>query len=178
MMATILAAGTTASAEQNALISRPDFKVEDGKFTPELIEAFGRASDPQLSPDKKKILYNLEFINLEADKGNKELWVMDIDGKNAVQLTFTNDPEVNAVWFNEGKQIAFLSKAENGMQLFVMDADGKNRKQISNVEKGLSGFSFSPDEKKVLFISNVQYGKTTQEIYPKLDKATYTSLTI
>ena len=115
MMATILAAGTTASAEQNALISRPDFKVEDGKFTPELIEAFGRASDPQLSPDKKKILYNLEFINLEADKGNKELWVMDIDGKNAVQLTFTNDPEVNAVWFNEGKQIAFLSKAENGM---------------------------------------------------------------
>ena len=34
MMATILAAGTTASAEQNALISRPDFIVEDGKFTP------------------------------------------------------------------------------------------------------------------------------------------------
>lgn len=171
MMATILAAGTTASAEQNELISRPDFKVEDGKFTPELIEAFGRVSDPQLSPDKKKILYNLEFINLKADKGNKELWVMDIDGKNATQLTFTNDPEVNAIWFNDGKQIAFLSKAENGMQLFVMDADGKNRKQISNVEKGIDGFSFSPDEKKVLFISNVQYGKTTQEIYPNLDKA-------
>lgn len=172
MASFLAAAGTMQAGQENAeIISKPAYEVKNGQFTPELIEAFGRVSDPQVSPDKKKILYNVEFVSLSANKGNKELWVMDIDGKNATQITKTAESELNAVWINGGKQIAFLSKAEQGLQLFVMDADGQNRKQISTVEKGLGGFLFSPDEKKILFIGNVKYGKTAVDIYPNLDKA-------
>ena len=42
--------------------------------------------DPRVSPDKKKILYNVEFISLKADKGNKELWTMNIDGSNPQKI--------------------------------------------------------------------------------------------
>ena len=164
-------AATDSSAQNQDVIGRPAYTVEDGKFTPELIEAFGRVSDPQLSPDKKKILYSVEFTSLSANKGNKELWVMDTDGKNQVQITKTPNSEINAVWINGGKQIAFLYKAGDNLQLFTMNADGSNRKQISNVEKGLGGFIFSPDEKKILFIGSVKYGKTAQDVYPDLDKA-------
>lgn len=172
-MAALLAAGASAAtaAESTEIIERPAYQVVDGKFTPELVEAFGRVSDPQLSPDKKHILYNVEFISLKADKGNKELWVMDLDGKNATRITHTPESELNAVWLNGGKQIAFLSKADKALQLFVMDADGSNRRQISNVENGLGGFIFSPDEKKVLFIGSVPYGKKTTDVYPNLPKA-------
>lgn len=174
IMATVIASNAMAvEAADSEIITRPDFKVIDGKFTPELIEAFGRVSDPQLSPNKKKVLYNLEFISLKADKGNKELWVMGIDGKNQTQLTRTNEPEFNAVWINNGKRIAFLSKSleDKNIQLFVMDADGKNRKQISHIEDGVDGFVFSPDETKILFIKNVKYGKTVKDVYNNLDKA-------
>lgn len=84
MAASILAVASTVANEATGaeIISRPDFKVVDGKMTPELMEAFGRVTDPQVSPDKKKILYNVEFISLKADKGNKELWTMNIDGSN------------------------------------------------------------------------------------------------
>lgn len=173
IMASLLATtGNAVSASETAeIISRPSFEVKDGKFTPELIEAFGQVGNPQLSPDKKKLLYSVTFTSIAANKGNTELWVMDIDGKNNKQITTTTESEANAVWLNGGKQIAFLYKADNGLQLFVMDADGTNRKQISSVEKGLGGFAFSPDEKKVLFISNVKYGKTVTDCYPDLDKA-------
>ena len=173
IMASLLATtGNAVSASETAeIISRPSFEVKDGKFTPELIEAFGQVGNPQLSPDKKKLLYSVTFTSITANKGNTELWVMDIDGKNNKQITTTTESEANAVWLNGGKQIAFLYKADNGLQLFVMDADGTNRKQISSVEKGLGGFAFSPDEKKVLFISNVKYGKTVIDCYPDLDKA-------
>ena len=174
IMASLLAsAGAAVSASDNSaeIISRPAFEVKDGKFTPELIEAFGQVGSPQLSPDKQKILYTVTFTSIAENKGNTELWVMDVDGKNNRQLTTTSESEANAVWLNGGRQIAFLYKAENGLQLFVMDADGSNRKQISSVEKGLGGFIFSPDEKKVLFISNVKYGKTVTDEYPDLNKA-------
>ena len=173
IMASLLAtAGTSASASgTEEIIGRPAFEVKDGKFTPELIEAFGQVGNPQLSPDKKKILYSVTFSSLAANKGNTELWIMDIDGNNNRQLTTTADSEANAVWINGGKQIAFLCKADKGMQLFVMDADGSNRKQISSIEKGMGGFVFSPDEKKVMFIGSVKYGKTVTDCYPDLDKA-------
>ena len=88
MAASILAVASTVANEATGaeIISRPDFKVVDGKMTPELMEAFGRVTDPQVSPDKKKILYNVEFISLKADKGNKELWTMNIDGSNPQKI--------------------------------------------------------------------------------------------
>ena len=74
IMALMVSAVTTAKAgDDEQIITRPSFEVVDGKFTPELVEAFGRVAEPQVSPDKKKILYCVEFISLKADKGNKEL---------------------------------------------------------------------------------------------------------
>ena len=172
MAASILAASAAATnAQEAAPITRPDYTVTDGKFTPELIEALGRVTDPQVSPDNKTVLYNVEFISLAQDKGNKELWTMNIDGSNPKQLTTTAQSEYSAVWINGGKQIAFMSPADNGMQLFIMNADGTNRKQITNLDKGIGGFLFSPDEKKIALICNVKYGKTVVDQYPKLDKA-------
>lgn len=160
-----------ANAEEQEIITRPAYEVVNGQLTPELLEAFGRVSEPKTSPDKKQILYTVEFVSCKADKGNKELWVMNIDGSNQRKLTNTAEPELNAEWINGGKEIAFLSVADKQLQLFVMNSDGSNRRQISNVDKGINGFVLSPDEKKILFIGNVKYGKTVEDNYPNLDKA-------
>ena len=174
MAASLLAMSTplAASSDNDHIISRPDFKVVDGKFTPDLMEAFGRVTEPQLSPDGKTVLYNVEFISLEADKGNKELWTMGIDGSNAVRITETSAPEIGAVWINGGKKIAFLSTSpEDGMQVFTINPDGSDRKQFTKVEGGVDGFLFSPDETKILIIKNIKYGKRVTDEYPNLDKA-------
>ena len=156
------------------LIEKPEVKVVDGKFTPELLNSLGRVGDPQLSPDGKQILYSVAYESIEQNKSNRELWVMNADGSDAKQLTRTANSENSPRWIAGGKKIAFVYKdTKEGAkaQLWVMDADGGGRKQVSELENGVEGFLFSPDEKQVLLISTVKYGETPQDLYPDLDKA-------
>lgn len=46
-------------------IGPAQIEIKDGKMTPEALLAFGRVSDPQLSPDGKTILYGVSYISIE-----------------------------------------------------------------------------------------------------------------
>ncbi len=152
-------------------------EIKDGKFTPEVMLSLGRVSDPQLSPDGTRILFNVNYQDVKENKGNADLWIMDADGKTpAVNLTNSPGSESNAVWINEGAMIAFMyrdpAKEDSKPQVWVMKADGSGRAPVSEMENGIEGFSISPDGTKILLISTVQYGKTQPlDNYPDLDKA-------
>ncbi|MBR3100959.1 MAG: S9 family peptidase [Muribaculaceae bacterium] len=157
--------------QQGPIIEKPTVKVENGQFTPELLNLLGRVSGATVSPDGKKILYGVTYQDIEQNKGNRELWVMDIDGQNAIQLTKTPSSENNAVWIEGGQRIAFVYKEGDNTQMWVMNADGSSRKCVSALENGVDGFVLSPDEKHVVLISQVKYGKTAQDHHPDLKKA-------
>ena len=63
------------------IIEKPDVKVVDGMMTPEVLESFGRIGDPQPSPDGSKIIFTLTYEDIEENKGNAEIYVMDADGR-------------------------------------------------------------------------------------------------
>ena len=111
-------------------------------------------------------------MDIAENKSNRELLVMNIDGSDNKQITNTPFSENNAVWINNGNEIAFLSRESGSAQMWVMDKSGANRKQVSNYDGGINGFLFSPDNKKVLFFTDIKYGETVKDIYPDLDKAT------
>ena len=161
-----------AGSQEDPLIERSNVKVTDGLLTPEILYSLARISDAQLSPDGKKVLYGVTFISIEQNKGNRELFVMNIDGSSKTQITKTPKSEQNAVWLNGGKQIAFLYNDSGTSQIWIMDADGSNRRQVSNYAGGINAFSLSPDEKNILFISDIKFGKRTADVYPDLPKAT------
>ncbi len=173
-MSSALLLATTACAPENEdkIIDKPDFKSENGIFSIEALEALGRVSAPVLSPDKTKILYGISYESVEENKSNLDLYVMNIDGSDNHRITKTGKSEQNAVWFNEGKQIAFIYPDGEVSQLWIMNADGSDRKVVSKLEKSINGFVLSPDEKHIMFISNVKYGQTPQDIYTDLPKAT------
>ena len=152
-------------------------EIKDGKFTPEVLLSLGRVSDPQVSPNGDRILYNVNYQDVKENKGNSDLWVVDIEGKTP-PVNITNSPgsESNAVWINGGTQIAFLyrdpKKEDSKPQVWVMKADGTSRNPVSEMENGVEGFSISPDGNKIILVSTVKYGKTQpKDNYPDLDKA-------
>ena len=176
-MATSLLAGSCTGNEKKGeeaapLIGPTEVKTADGILTPEILYSMARISDAKLSPDGQKVLYGVTYISIEQNKGNRELLVVNTDGSDKKQITRTPKSEQNAVWINQGKQIAFLYNESGTSQIWIMDADGSNRRQISRYDGNINGFSFSPDESKVLFVSDIKFGKRTSDIYPDLPKAT------
>ncbi|RLD52424.1 MAG: peptidase S9, partial [Bacteroidetes bacterium] len=125
--------------EQNAdgkIIGKPELKLESDVMTPEVLWSFGRLSDVQVSPDEKTLLFGITYYDIPEDKGNRELYTMPAEGGEMTQITKTAKGEYNAVWSKDGKSIYFMTSADNGMQLFKINADGSDRKQISDIEDG------------------------------------------
>lgn len=164
----LLTASCKESGEQEAgIITRSDIKVENGLLSAEVMHSLAKVSDPQISPDGKKILYGIGFTSIGENKSNRELFVMNIDGTDNVQITKSAKSENNARWTPDGSSIAYIL----GGQIYIAGTDGSNPKKISEVENGVAEFEFSPDGKKILFISNIKSAKKPADIYPDLDKA-------
>ena len=168
-LAALMAFASNGGNEATSPSESPIPVTNDRTFTPEIMLSLGRVGDPQVSPDGKQILFSVNYQNVEENKGNSDLWIIDIDGKKPAK-TITNTPssENNAVWINNGEKIAFLYQG----QVWIMNPDGTNRQQVSNFKNGIDGFVISPDGNKIVMISNVKYGKTLPtDHYPELDKA-------
>lgn len=182
MMMAFIATAMTACGDKAATIvdesadpdyiGRNEIKVENGRMSPEVLWAFGRLSDVQVSPDGKKVLYGVQYYSVEKNKSNRELFVMNADGSDATQITKTKKSEFTARWIKNGERIAFLSADENGvMQLWAMSADGSERTQLTQGDQDVNDYLFSPDESRVLLVRNVKLGQTVADIYPDLDKS-------
>lgn len=141
--------------------------VKDGIMTPEIMWSLGRVGETALSPDGQKVVYGVTYYDIAENKGNTELYIMNVDGSNKKQLTKTAGGEYNPVFINGGNTIAFIT----GGQIWKMDLDGGNRKQVSNYDGDISAFKMSPDGTKMLFISDVKVGQVVTDVYPDLPKA-------
>ncbi len=163
-------------SQNNDIIEKPNLKLDSDLITPEVLWSFGRVSDIQLSPDKKTLLFGVTYYSVKQNKGNRELYTIDIKSKKMTQLTKTPFSEFNAVWRPDGKKIGFISSESGSLQIWEMNPDGTGKVKISDVEGGVTGFKYSPDQTKILFTHEVPK-PTTQDIYPDLDKTTGRILT-
>lgn len=170
-MTAMIAAATGCKSPDENIIERPEFKSANGVFDIDALEALGRVTNPQVSPDGSKVLFGISYESVEQNTSNNELYVIDIKGGEPQRLTRTAESENSAVWIDNGNKIAYLASDGESTQLYVMSADGKGKTKVSNVEGGIEGFLFSTDEKKVVMIGRVKYDRTPADVYPDLPKA-------
>ena len=157
-------------------IGKSGIVIEDGKMSPEALLAFGRMSDPQVSPDGKHMIYGVSYTSVEDNRSVRNLYICNLDGSDNQLLTKAGKSISNARWSKDGKKIVFLY----GGQIWTADIKKgkggwslKNLKQVSDVANGIGEFKISPDEKKVMFTSYIKSAvKSPTDCYGDLDKAT------
>lgn len=168
--ALLAAACTPEDKEAPAtLIGKSEIKADH--LTPELLQEFGKISDLQVSPDGNKVLYGVGYTSVKENRSNRELFVMNTNGTENVQITHTPKSESNAVWLSDNT-IAFLSSESGKNQIWTMNADGSNRKQISDTDRDIEGFKFSPDGKQVILVMAIPMPKIDDSLFEGLDKTT------
>ena len=89
--------------------------------------------------------------------GVAEVYVMDVDGSNPVNLS--NHPAYDGTpdWSPDGQQIVFTSERDGDPNIYVMGLDGTDPRQLTQG----GGFNvvpaWSPDGSQILFASNRTY---------------------
>ena len=85
-------------------------------------------SNPQWTPDGKKIVYESE-----ADDGLPEVYIMNSDGTNQTRLTNTDRRNEQPIVSADGNFIIFVSNRDliYNFDIFVMGIDGKNQNPLS-----------------------------------------------
>ena len=157
-------------------IGRSEIVIEDGHMSPEALLAFGRLSDPQVSPDGRYILYGVSYTSVEDNRSVRNLYICNIDGSGNQLLTTSGKSISNARWSADGKHVAFLTRGQIHTAS-VSCKDGiwkmKEVRKVSDVPAGIGEFKLSPDQSKVMYISYIKsHVDKPSDRYGDLDKAT------
>lgn len=170
--ATLLAVGCSkkdGSATSEQVIGKPEVKVEDGRFTPEVMWGLGKMGETAVSPDGSKLVYAATYYDMDANKGNSELYLMPTQGGEAVRLTTTAQGEFNPVWKDDAT-LLFC----RGTQVVSMNVENQKETVVLENENGFEGFKLSPDGNSILYISTlpVERPDHLEKLYAGLDKTT------
>ena len=113
-----------------------------------VFSSFARETSPVWSPDGKKLLF------ISNHSGVPDVWHVDADGQNPVNLTQTGQPHGEPSWSPDGKKILFTSQRDFNWEVYVMGMDGNNSINLTNHPARDIGPQWSPDGAYIAFRSD------------------------
>ena len=104
------------------------------------------------APSTPKILFT------STRDGNREIYMMNPDGSDQVNLTQHPSTDLSAVWSPTGEQILFVSDRQGTRvrDLYLMDADGANVRRVfkRKITEWRANPTWSPDGKNFAYITS------------------------
>jgi Tol biopolymer transport system component len=116
----------------------------------------GRPDTLRWTVDSSRIAFTSER------DGNREIYVMDPDGRGQARLTTEPALDADPQWSPDGKRIAFHSERDGNPEIYVMGSDGSHQTDLTNNLSIDRNPTWSPDGTKIAFES---YRDGNGEIY-------------
>ena len=114
-------------------------------------------SDPQIAPDGKSIVYVVSRMNLEQDRHDRELVLLEV--ATAAQRVLTHDRKDTGSprWSPTGDRIAFLAAVgpakEEKPQVFVLSMGGGDALKITDAPSGVEQFAWRPNGTEIAYVT-------------------------
>ena len=105
---------------------------------------------PAWSPDGSRIVF------ARYDTNDYEIFTMNADGSNVLQLTDNAGWDYNPAWSPDGLRIAYAGNATGVWQIYVMNYDRSNKQAVTSSGNDVYNVEpdWSPDGSKIAFEQN------------------------
>ncbi|MEQ1869786.1 MAG: S9 family peptidase [Vicinamibacterales bacterium] len=116
-----------------------------------------RVQDAQLSPDGRFVSYQLARADWRANRQVAHLFRQAVAGGAPEQLTSGDAGETSARWSPDGQTLLYLSRAESGLQIFLVPSGGGPPRQLTHHGTGVFGGAapqWSPDGSSIFFLAS------------------------
>lgn len=125
-------------------------------------------SDPQISPDGKRVAFVLRQPSEEENSYISNIYVVDADGV-CTQFTSGNK-DAGPRWSPDGRYLAFLSRRQEKPQIYVMPSNGGESVPLTDRTLGAGVPFWSPDSGAIAFIGPVSTTPEEDESHEKAEK--------
>jgi dipeptidyl aminopeptidase/acylaminoacyl peptidase len=133
VLASALAAATGATAAPRG------FTVED-------LVNLERVGSPALSPDATRVVYTVRTTNLDKNRGNTQLWMIDLRAATPtpVRLTQADASSSDPAWSPAGDAVYFLSGRSGSSQVWRLPLAGGEAARVTSLPLDVDNFRLSP----------------------------------
>lgn len=129
-----------------------------------------RLSDPQMSPDGRRVAYVVTEVVKAENRTDADIWVTSADGRGTpAKLTNSPKADKHPRWSPDGKWIAFESARDGVTQIYLLPLAGGEPKKLTTLSTGASQPIWSPDGKNVAFVSAV-YSRFSDKPFSEADR--------
>ncbi len=115
-------------------------------------------SDPQISPDGRSIVFVVSRPNLEQDRSDRELVLIDIATGAQQVLTYERKEVGSPRWSPNGDRLAFVAADGTGKdakpQVFVLPMTGGEARKITDALNGIEQLAWRPDGKEIAYVTS------------------------
>ena len=130
-----------------------------GAMVPEDILSLRTVQAADLSPDGRNLLFGIAAWDEQAESLRTTLYSRDLDSGEDLVLFTPEDRSWGAVWRPDGAAIAYVRSAEDGAEIWLMDADGANRRRLSEGPGPFGALHWSPDGGALAWIASAAVGE-------------------
>jgi len=144
MISRLLLLGAAMLAAQGALAAPRGFTIDD-------LVRLERVGSPALSPDATRVIYTVRSTNMEKNKGNTQLWMLDLRNAAAapVRLTQGETSNTDPEWSANGESVYFLSSRSGSSQVWRQPVAGGDAVKVTELPIDVDNFRLSPTGERI-----------------------------
>ncbi len=122
-------------------------------WTPELSLKVKSVGPVRVSPDGKRVAYNVTSAVMTADRSElvTQIHVSNTSGTDDFQLTFADKTSNNPQWSPDSQWLAFNSTRNGKNNLYLLRMGGGEAEQLTETKSAVGAFAWSPDGRWIAY---------------------------